>query len=272
MEYLQSRLLLIATAATFASGVVQADPTWNISSNSAASGCTASTAQIKCSTDGVDLTAKAYYSDTRTGKFMAAQTVRATNDYVGIRSYDGATAESTNSPHHAIDNISSSGANYAELLHLNFSAAVDLTSIVATWTGKDYGSGYNGDFMVFRWDGVDSNGIGTTPDILGFTAAGVQAANSGWSLVASKDFSANKTQGIDSDKYSSHWLVTTAFGGTNDAFKLKTFSATVCAYTVKNGACKPPETPPNGQTPEPGTLALAALGALGVMRMRRKPA
>ncbi|WP_326539720.1 PEP-CTERM sorting domain-containing protein [Pseudorhodoferax sp.] len=269
MNFLRTRLLLIATPLLMC-GAAHASSTWDITKSGSGSGCTSSSAQIKCSVDGVDLTAKAYYSNSANGTFRAGSLNRVSNDYIGVQSGSGSTVnESTSSPHHAIDNIGSSGATYAELLHLEFSKAVDLISVLATWTGNQHSSSYDADFQIYRWTG----GEGTAPTLTSLSANSVA---SGWALAASADFKDGKNFTLqDGALYSSHWLVTTAFGGTNDAFKLKTFTATVCAYTVTNGACKPPggsDPDGGGSVPEPGTLALAALGALGVMRMRRKPA
>ena len=180
----------------------------------------------------------------------------------------GTETSGNSSPHHAIDNYGSPGHSY-ELVHLKFSAAVDLTQIVAQWSNDQWGG--NSDVEVYRWDYSQQLPIPTITDFK-------PNSMTGWSMVKAGDFDyQNKTSSLtqsisDFEYYSSHWLVATKFGGNNDAFKLgKVVAAGVCVGgnntggNTSSGGCA--TTPDPSPAPEPASMALAGLA---VQRRRRK--
>lgn len=153
---------------------------------------------------------------------------------------------------HAVDN-----KDGIDALILKFSQSVALSSVQIGWNGTNNGNAtYNdSDISVYRWAGTSAptatNGTGLT------------FSSSAWALV---DHFADVGDKADnkvtfSTGNSSYWLVS-AYNGTvwskaNDAFKLLSVAGT-------------PFSPPPTGVPEPGSLALLGLGALGLLAARRK--
>jgi len=244
-------------------GGAQAQASWDIDacsggtkSTSGFTGCTGTGAGV----NGVTLNVKAY-TTTGAGTNFSTASINTQNGYIGVLS--GGETGGT-SPHHAIDNVTtgvSSGGNSYELVLLQFSKAVDLSQLVATWTNT---SG-DADFQVYRWN---YNSTTPNPTVTNFNPNSM----TGWQLVSTStgDFADNLSQSItDGSYYSSYWLVSTAFGGTNDAFKLGTVSATnVCLTSqTSTGGCGPTQGP---GVPEPVSLALFGVAALGAGVARRR--
>ncbi len=208
----------------------------------------------------------AYSSSAATSNFTTASTsIHNGGSYLGVWSGNenqaGVTASQA-SPHHSIDNVTAYGSAY-ELVHLQFSKAVDLGTLVANWAHTD------GDFQVYRWNFSSTT---ANPTISSFNPNSmpttVGTASSGWQLVHNGDFSANYTQTItDTTYFSSHWLVTTAFGHNNDGFKLGTITAlSVCQTSqTSTGGCAP-----TTSVPEPATLGLVLLAGVGATAVRRR--
>ena len=257
------RTLALAAVGLVSAGASQAQ-TWDM--DACTGGSKLATGYTGCGTgnaaDGT-LNIKAYSSTG--GNFTTASTsINNGGSYLGVWSgNEGQSGTSTTqvasraSPQHSIDNVTSYGSAY-ELVHLEFSKAVDLGTLVANWAYSD------GDFQVYRWN---YNATTADPTITGFNPSSM----TGWQLVKSGDFSANYTQTItDTSYFSSHWLVSTAFGHTNDGFKLGTITAlSVCATSqTSTGGCAPP--PPGGSVPEPSTLAMVLLAGVGVTATRRR--
>lgn len=229
-----------------------------------------------CTVSGVTSTVTAFGSE-GSGNFFQSAVVRDLDpnngNGLGIQSSD----ENSTSPNHSIDNFKwnspgssytgSGGADYAEVLAINFSQAVALTQVAVSWTYTD------SDALIFRYDGT-----GAPPSLTGITASAlpttVGGTSSGWTLVSSGQFasgsqykngaavgSINMAPNLSlASSYSSYWLVSTAFGsGNNDGFKLLTFSG----HIKPNGGG-------GGSVPEPGTLGLAAAAFFGFAATRRR--
>jgi hypothetical protein len=268
---------VLATAGMLLSmaGTASAESTWQMG------GCGANGTQTQCSvtSDGVTATVTAYSSDPdgNGGKFSnsgaSGTTFQQYGAGLGIISKDptpGATPESTSTgvPDHAIDNKGYPGADNAELVHLSFSKAVDLSNVAVSWTYTD------SDALIFRWNSA------TGPTVTDYSTSSLPTAVgqtlNGWTLVAANAFAGYNTWGsggsigVSGTAYSSHWLVSTAFGlggdGNVDAFKLSAFTAAVC--TNSHATCTPGTPDTGGNVPEPGTLWLAALAVLGVTQRK----
>ena len=183
-----------------------------------------------------------------------------------------ATGESTGSPQHAIDN---NGSHELLLLNFGFNEVV-VTGLGTGWSQQDT------DISLLRWTG-DAAGpsLASTANM---TTTGLVAA--GWALVGSADldgaatttgsFGAKSTTtglAVNADNSSSWWIISSYFGASsghldrgNDYFKLLTVSST-CVSNSSGGECN---TPPRGDVPEPGSLALVGLALAGVVASRRR--
>ncbi len=176
---------------------------------------------------------------------------------------------------HAADNVGG-----VDLFQLTFASKVDLESVKIGWNGTD-NYGRDSDISILAYTGPATT---TTPNLSGKTLA--QLLTSGWSLVGhygNVGSNLNNTATITSTISSSWWLVsayssnygtsvaeqyqtcknsngTNICGGGNDYFKLMSVAGNVSL--------------PDNKVPEPGSLALAAaglLGMLGVSRQRKAP-
>lgn len=261
-----SRVFAAAALATLGSTGAFAQSTWDL--DACTNGTKAANGYTSCAiTSGTPNTAtvdiKAYSSTGAATNFTTASTsINNGGSYLGVWSGNENTGgTSGDSPHHAIDNVNSYGSSY-ELVHLQFSKAVDLSQLVANWV---VGGASTGEFQLWRWN---YNAGTPNPTITGFNPNTM----TGWTSVSttSGDFGTNLTQSVTDGSYnSSHWLIATKFGGTNDAFKLGTISATnICAGSnnVNGGGCA------SGlSVPEPATLAMVLLaGGLAASSSARR--
>lgn len=271
-----SRTLTLTAVGMLAAGVSHAQATWDL--DACTGGTKAASGYTSCGTGNVahgTVNIKAYSATAAGAMFTTASTsINNGGSYLGVWSgtENSGASGSTSSPHHAIDNFTGFGSAY-ELVHLQFTKAVDLTQLVAEWANST--STGDADFQLYRWD---YNAGTPNPTITSFSPN----AMTGWTLAAANDFDsspgsggsapagAGLTQNVsDGSYYSSHWLVATAFGGGNDAFKLGTLSANVCAQSQQpGGTCG--SSPGGTPTPEPASLALLGIAAFGAAAARRR--
>lgn len=228
-------------------GLIASEQTWASAGSSTSTWNSATNTTCGKASDGVAVDLRGYSTTTpNSGTRVEAWRGGGIGYYTtGAESADGS---------HAVDN-----KDGIDALILKFSQSVALSSVQIGWNGTDNGNRtpYNdSDLSVYRWAGTSAptatNGTGLT------------FSSSAWALVDHFTNVGNQTDNkvTFSAGNSSYWLVS-AYNGSNgfmignDAFKLLSVAGT------------PFTSPPTG-VPEPGSLALLGLGALGLLAARRK--
>lgn len=260
---------LAALALLIASSTASAATNWSASFGSCNNGTLYAGANawgsIECATEtgGVDVDVRGVATSADSISTFAGQVYSWGGSGLGVVNTDASVSEdpSLDGPH-ALDSL-----GRVDGIVLRFSSKVDIDSLSIGWNGTDNptttnGSLYNdSDLQLFAWLDTDA-------------PTNFNKATAGWSLIgtyydvgASNNTSTTKVSGgtaniTGSTASSSYWLIS-ALGNNNhdgniDAFKLLSLAGTV------------PSTPPG--VPEPGSLALLGLGALGLVAARRKSA
>jgi hypothetical protein len=294
---------VVGSSSAFAQG------TWNLGTSSTAAGsCNAAgtPATANCgagasgSTGGVQAAISGYSNNGSGGVFV--QGSLSNNDPSGFGMI--ASGESTASPNHAFDNMTSGGGGTQEFMLINFGTAkVNLSGLQIGWS-----NGTGADMSIYYWSG---NTAGTP-------GAADTALVGGWKLVSSMDAWSNGTSCDNPNTttpsedancrtfnaangdlgtgglnmYSSWWLISTYVGSStnkgldaakDDSFKLLAFTANTCTGTLSGGSTGGTSgtgynNNGNGAsctttgTPEPGSLALAGLALVGVFAARCRAA
>lgn len=292
MKRIRSTWAAVAALACAVPGLAVAQSTWNLyDGSSGGSGCTQNSANSgsygnswSCTgvgSAGTSLTASAWSPEkgTTSGDKLSYSGTYYANAYMGAYGNSGFGAKdrletlSITSPDHAIDNITPGSFDFILLDFGSTNVLLDSIGVGWTWAAS-------ADVTVMRWNGAGAPSYGT-----GTTSTGGKKTliDTGWQLVGSyKGLTAdssipfgNTARQTGATQASSWWLVS-AFNTTlNGSTSCKTAAGAATTCTTGDDGFKlnwiKTAAAPTHQTPEPASLALVAMGLLGVFgSMRRR--
>jgi len=238
--------LALAGSASFAA------TTWAVDS------CNSSTLSTGCGSTANKVTATAYAvrNDAPLTRQFSAATLLQHGANFGLGVSYG--AESSAEPEHTMDNNLRT-----ELIAFHFDQAIILDSVTMGYSSGDM------DFTLMAYTGTG------TPVIAGKTLATLAA---GWSLVqnygdAAPDTSYSPslddvTTTVNAGNVSSSWWIVSAYNSGYGAGAKDTLADYMKIMALSSR--DPSVTPPNNDTPEPGSLALMGIAMAGFVATRRR--
>jgi len=207
---------------------------------------------------GTQVVSSSAFYDNGTSGNLASASLEFYGTAVGVTS---GSETRNDSPNHALDNDLTLGAGY-EWVMLSFDEAVSLHEITLSWMSGDAdmtilaSNQFSNDLSAWTW--IENVYYGVNPDLSTSTAFSTDSTTG------------LKTATLDNETCASYWLI----GALNPSFHTNPsgyqFIGNDYFKVYSVAACTDCGQPSNGGTvPEPGSLALAGLGLLGVMGMRR---